>query len=78
MDTGAVVTCIHPKHSIPFGYLPTGWLQRGFVIGVGGRYERFVDRATLTFVGAVAYLYDLGVRVCKPEEVGGGSPSLLG
>ena len=81
VDTGAAVTCIHPKDSIPL-LLPFDRLQNSeFVTGVGGRSERFVERATLTFfdaAGAVTYMYDLGVRIGKPEQVRAGLPSLLG
>ena len=81
VDTGAAVTCIHPKDGIPLR-LPFDRLQDGgYVTGVGGRSERFVERANLTFVdadGAVTYVYDLDTRVGKPEQVGSGLPSLLG
>lgn len=81
VDTGAAVTCIHPKDGIPLR-LPFDRLQHGgYVTGVGGRSERFVERAILTFVdadGAVTYVYDLDTRVGKPEQVGSGLPSLLG
>ena len=81
VDTGAAVTCLHPKDSIPLR-LPFGRLQRReYIIGVGGRSERFPERATLTFLDSdapVTYRYDLDVRVGKPEQVGGGLPSVLG
>lgn len=81
VDTGAAVTCIHPKDGIPLR-LPFDRLQHGgYVTGVGGRSERFVERAILTFVdadGAVTYVSDLDTRVGKPEQVGSGLPSLLG
>ena len=81
VDTGAVVTCIHPKDGIPLR-LPFGRLQRSeYVTGVGGRSQRFLERTTLTFLdsaSAVTYIYDLDVRVGKPEQVGGELPSVLG
>ena len=81
VDTGAAVTCIHPKDSVPLS-LPFDRLQNSeFVTGVGGRSERFVERATLTFfdaADAVTYMYDLDVRIGKPQQVRAGLPSLLG
>ena len=81
VDTGAAVTCLHPKDGIPLR-LPFYRLQHGgYVTGVGGRSERFVERAILTFVdadGVVTYVYDMDIRVGKPEQVGRGLPSLLG
>lgn len=81
VDTGAVVTCIHPRDSIPLR-LPFDRLQHSeHITGVGGRSQRFLERATLTFLDATVaatYVYNLDVRVGKPEQVGGGLPSLLG
>ena len=81
VDTGAAVTCIHPKDGIPL-QLPFDRLQHsGYVTGVGGRSERFVEGTIMTFVdaaGAVTYVYDMDVRLGKPEQVGRGLPSVLG
>ena len=81
VDTGASVTCLHPRDSSALR-LPFDRLQRSeYIVGVGGRSERFLERATLTFldsVNAVSYVYDLEIRIGRPEGVGGGLPSVLG
>lgn len=81
VDTGAAMTCIRPKGSI-LPRLPFDRLKRGGCFaGVDGRSERFVERATLTFVdadGAVTHVNDMDVRVGKPEQVSRGLLSLSG
>ena len=81
VDTGASVTCLHPRDSIALR-LPFDHLERSeHIVGVGGRSERFLERGTLTFLDSdstATYVYNLDVRVGKPEQVGSGLPSVLG
>ena len=81
VDTGASVTCLHPRDSIALR-LPFDRLERSeYIVGVGGRSERFLERATLTFLDSASadtHVYHLEVRVGKPEQVGSGLPSVLG
>lgn len=81
VDTGASVTCLHPRDSIALR-LPFDRLERsGHITGVGGRSERFLERVTLTFLDSASadtYVYHLDVRVGKPEQVSSGLPSVLG
>ena len=80
-DTGASLTCIHPREGVPLR-LPFDRLKCSeYVNGAGGRSERFVEHATLTFLDAVdtaTYRYDLDVRIGKPEQVSRALPSVLG
>ena len=81
VDTGASVTCLHPRDSIALR-LPFDRLERSeYIVGVGGRSERFLERSTLTFLDSASadtYVYHLDVLVGKPEQVGSGLPSVLG
>ena len=81
VDTGADVTCIHPKDGtqllIPFAELN----EPIYVGGVGGRTPRYRERALLSFresVGQPVYRYWVEVRIGKPEDVSDRLPSLLG
>ena len=81
VDTGASVTCLHPRDSIALRLSFDRLERREHIVGVGGRSERFSEQVTLTFLdsaSAVTYVCNLDVRVGKPEQVGGGLPSVLG
>lgn len=81
VDTGADVTCLHPGDAIPanipFDRLENLTANRG----IGGQSSYFVEQAILSFRdadGRPIYLYDIDIRIGKPEEVSDRIPSLLG
>ena len=81
VDTGADVTCLHPKGGIParipFDRLGNPASSRG----IGGRSDYFVERAVLSFrdaSGRPIYEYDVNLYVGKPRDVSDRIPSLLG
>lgn len=81
VDTGADVTCLHPKDSIParvpFGRLGNLASSRG----IGGQSAYFIEQAVVSFrdaSGRPIYEYDVNLHVGKPEDVSDRIPSLLG
>ena len=82
VDTGASVTCRSIRGTALRFDCPSTHLERSeHIVGVGGRSERFLERGTLTFLDSdstATYVYNLDVRVGKPEQVGSGLPSVLG
>ena len=81
VDTGADVTCLHPKDSVParisFSQLRNLAVNRG----IGGQSTYFVEQAILSFRDAsdgLIYEYEVELYVGKPEDVSHQIPSLLG
>ena len=81
VDTGADVTCLHPKDAIPAD-VPFGRLRNPTAnLGIGGQSSYFVEQAILSFRdadGSSMYLYDVDLRIGKPEDMSTRIPSLLG
>lgn len=81
VDTGADVTCLHPKDGIP-AQVPFGRLGNlASSRGIGGQSAYFVEQAVLSFrdaSGRPIYEYDANLYVGKPEDVSDRIPSLLG
>ncbi len=71
VDTGADVTCIHPRDSRPAG-VPFDLLLRGIVSqGVGGRATYFLEPAVVEFVDGDArkiHSFETDVNIAKPGE----------
>lgn len=82
-DTGAAVTCIHPKDGIPLR-VPFDLLEddpEKAIRGVGGRSGRSEETVTLSFIdanGDAVYVYQIAARIGKPEQVSNDIPSVLG
>ena len=81
VDTGADVTCLHPKDGIParipFDQLRNLTANRG----IGGQSTYFVEQAILSFrdsSGGPIYEYEVELYIGKPEDVSDRIPSLLG
>ena len=81
VDTGADVTCLHPKDSVP-AHVPFERLGNlAASRGIGGQSAYFVERAVLSFRGADGrpiYEYDVDLYIGRPEDVSNWLPSLLG
>ena len=81
VDTGADVTCIHPKDGenllIPFQTLRTP-IRIG---GIGGTSRRYSEPATLAFresVGSPVHRYRIQATIATPEDADIRIPSVLG
>lgn len=83
VDTGAAVTCIHPKDGIPL-QVPFDLLEdddEKAIRGVGGQSQRSEELVTFSFMavsGETVYVYQVAARIGKPEHVGNDVPSVLG
>ena len=71
VDTGADVTCIHPRDGRPAG-IPFDLLRSGVASqGVGGQATYFREPAVLEFVDGEArkiHSYEVAVNVAKPAS----------
>ena len=81
VDTGADVTCLHPKDGIP-AHIPFDQLRNLTANrGIGGQSTYFVEQAILSFrdaSGGLIYEYEVELYIGKPEDVSHQIPSLLG
>ena len=81
VDTGADVTCIHPKDGASL-FIPYDDLQNGNDVGgIGGLSPRYPEEAILAFresVGSPVHRYRVEVKIGKPEDVDQRFPSVLG
>ncbi len=81
VDTGADVTCIHPKDGSSL-FIPYDDLRNGKEVGgIGGTSLRYPEPAILSFresTGAPVHRYRIEVRIGKPEDVDEWMPSVLG
>ena len=82
-DTGAAVTCIHPRDGIPL-HVPFDLLEddpEKSIQGVGGKSECSEEHVTLSFIdanGDAVYVYRMAARLVKPEHASNDIPSVLG
>ena len=81
VDTGADVTCLHPKDGIP-ARVPFDRLRNPVSSrGIGGQSAYFIEQAIVSFrdaSGRPVYEYEVSLYIGKPEDVSDRIPSLLG
>ena len=81
VDTGADITCIHPRDGASL-FIPYDDLRcPKDVGGIGGWSPRYPEKAILAFresVGSPVHHYYIEVRIGKPEDVDERFPSVLG
>ena len=82
-DTGAAVTCIHPKDGMPL-QVPFDLLEddpKKAIQGVGGSSRCSEETVTFSFMdanGETVYVYQVATRIVKPEHASNDIPSVLG
>ena len=71
VDTGADVTCIHPKDGASL-FIPFEHLQKPKPVnGIGGSSSLYREDVVLSFresLGSPVYRYRVEVRIAKPED----------